>query len=146
MGADEVPLTIGQLIHHPGMHVSVNLQGKTVGGVGFDAEHWVSGVIIGSGPLGAFVTVQLDEPIGATPGQGLFHHGSKGEDKVAIDDPYTIRPKTLDEVAPDGVPPEIADLARRGKTLEAIRRYRALNGASLDEARAAIDALVNGRA
>jgi ribosomal protein L7/L12 len=33
------------------------------------------------------------------------------------------------------VPPEVVELARAGNTLEAIKQYRALTGAGLDEAR-----------
>jgi hypothetical protein len=36
------------------------------------------------------------------------------------------------------VPEEVASLARAGKTLEAVTRYRAATGATLDEARAVI--------
>ncbi|HEY6470985.1 MAG TPA: hypothetical protein VI434_14590 [Candidatus Dormibacteraeota bacterium] len=36
------------------------------------------------------------------------------------------------------VPPEIVALARSGKMLQAIQQYRALTGASLDEARTAV--------
>jgi ribosomal protein L7/L12 len=39
------------------------------------------------------------------------------------------------------VPPEIADLARLGQKIEAIKRYRELTGASLREAKEAIDAI-----
>ena len=48
---------------------------------------------------------------------------------------------TLAAVNPDGVPEEIVELVRAGKTKEALKRYRALNGATLDEARAAISRL-----
>ena len=37
-----------------------------------------------------------------------------------------------------GVPPDIAELARSGKTIEAIKRYRALTGASLHQAQEAV--------
>jgi|HubBroStandDraft_3_1064219.scaffolds.fasta_scaffold1280482_1 hypothetical protein len=36
------------------------------------------------------------------------------------------------------VPPEIVTLARSGKLLEAMRQYRALTGASMEEARTAV--------
>ncbi len=36
------------------------------------------------------------------------------------------------------VPPEIVALARSGKLLEAMRQYRALTGASMEEARTAV--------
>jgi hypothetical protein len=57
---------------------------------------------------------------------------------VSIDDPDRIRPKDLSDVHPDGVPQEIVELVQAGKTNKAILRYRELNGATLDEARAAI--------
>jgi ribosomal protein L7/L12 len=57
---------------------------------------------------------------------------------VAVDDPARIRPADLADVHPGGVPEEIIALVRAGKKLEAIKRYRALNGATLDEARAFI--------
>ena len=37
-----------------------------------------------------------------------------------------------------GVPPEVKDLARAGKTVEAIRLYRSLTGASLEQAQTAV--------
>jgi ribosomal protein L7/L12 len=37
-----------------------------------------------------------------------------------------------------GLPPEVVELARAGKTLEAVKRYRALTGASLDQAKNAV--------
>jgi ribosomal protein L7/L12 len=39
------------------------------------------------------------------------------------------------------VPPEIADLARMGQKIEAIKRYQEMTGASLREAKDAIDAV-----
>ena len=42
-------MTLSQIGHHVGLHVSVNLQGKTVGGVCFEAEPWASGVVVGRG-------------------------------------------------------------------------------------------------
>jgi hypothetical protein len=44
----------------------------------------------------------------------------------------------LTDVHPGGVPEEIIELVRSGKELEAIKQSRALNGATLDEARAFI--------
>jgi len=134
-------MSIGQLGHHVGLHVSVNLEGKTVGGVLFGAEQWVPGVVVGLSALGDYVTIELDGPVGGAEGQGLFHHKSHGQDMVSIDDPTRVRPTTLAEAQPGGVPEEIVGLVRAGKTMEAIKRYRALNGATLDEARAAIDQL-----
>jgi hypothetical protein len=131
-------MSIGQLGHHVGLHVLVNLEGRTVGGVLFDAEQWVPGVVVGLSALGDYVTVKLDDPVGGAEGHGPFHRGSGGQDKVSVDDPAQVRPMSLDEAQPGGVPDEIAELVRAGKTVEAIRRYRALNGATLDEARAAI--------
>jgi hypothetical protein len=131
-------MSIGQLGHHVGLHVSVNLDGTTVGGVLFDSEQWVPGVVVGLSALGDSVTVELDDPIGGTEGHGLFHRGSHGQERISVDDPSKIRAITLDEAQPGGVPDEIVDLVRAGKMVEAITRYRALNGATLDEARAAL--------
>jgi ribosomal protein L7/L12 len=36
------------------------------------------------------------------------------------------------------VPADVAELARAGKSLDAIKRYRELTGASMDEAKAVI--------
>jgi ribosomal protein L7/L12 len=52
-----------------------------------------------------------------------------------------VHPLQLADVQPGGVPDEILELVRAGKQLEAIKRYRALNGATLDEARAFIATL-----
>jgi len=131
-------MSIGQLGHHVGLHVSVNLEGKTIGGVLFEAERWVPGVVVDLGALGDSVTVKLDAPVGGTEGHGLLHRKSRGEDMVSIDDPAGVRPMALAAAEPGGVPPAIVELVRAGKTVEAIKRYRALNGATLDEARAAI--------
>lgn len=103
------------------MHVSVNLEGKTVGGAFHEGEEWAPGVVVGQSARGGYVTIELDT-----------------KDLVSIDDPARVRPFALEEAHPEGVPQEIVELARAGKTLEAIKRYRALNGATLDEARAAI--------
>jgi ribosomal protein L7/L12 len=84
------------------------------------------------------VTLPLDTPIGGTERHGLLHRGSHGQDMVSVDDPARVRPSELADVAPAGVPDEIVELVRAGKTTEAIKRYRALNGATLDEARAFI--------
>jgi len=134
-------MTIGQLGHHPGLHVNVNLQGKRVGGILIGTEQWVPGVIVGAGALGDSVTIKLDTPIGGGDPSGPFHHSSKGEDMISVDDPARVRPLDLADVEPGGVPPEILELVRRGKTKEAILRYRALNGATLDEAQAFIAGL-----
>jgi hypothetical protein len=131
-------MTVGQLGHRPGLHVSVNLVGKTIGGVLQESEAWLPGVVLGSGGDGTFVTVKLDSPIGGSDRTGFLHRGGRGQDTVQIDDPKRIRHESLAEAVPSGVPDEIVELAHAGKTLEAIRRYRALNGATLDEARAAI--------
>jgi hypothetical protein len=44
--------SLGQLGHHIGLHVDVNLEGMTVGGVGCDEECWVSGVVAGLSETG----------------------------------------------------------------------------------------------
>jgi hypothetical protein len=131
-------MSIGQLGHHVGLHVSVNLEGKTIGGVLFDAEEWVPGVIVGVGALGNSVTVELDSPIGGGEHHGLFSRESRGQSAISMDDPSRVRALELADIQPGEVPDEIAELVRAGKTREAIKRYRALNGATLDEARAAI--------
>jgi hypothetical protein len=131
-------LSIAQLGHHVGLHVSVNLAGKTIGGVLFEAEQWEPGVVVGLSALGGAVTIKLDAPVGGGEVHGLLHHKSHGEDMISIDDPAHVRPMTLADAQPGGVPAEIVELVRAGKTMEAIKRYRALNGATLDEARAAI--------
>jgi hypothetical protein len=136
MTQEPTAMTIGQLGHHIGLHVSVDLQGKTIGGVLFESEHWVSGVVVGLSALGDFVTIQLDESVSEGEHHGLFHR--KASPTVSIDDPQRVRAVTLAEVQPGGVPPEIAELVRAGKMVQAIRQYRALNGATLDEARAAL--------
>ena len=58
-------MSIGQLGHHPGLHVSVNLEGKMVGGTLSENELWVPGVVAGAGGDGTYVTIKLDTPIGA---------------------------------------------------------------------------------
>jgi hypothetical protein len=123
MGAEQPAMTIGQLGHHIGLHVQVNLEGKFVRGALVEQEQWAPGVVVGLSALGDYVTIKLDPPV---------------DELVSMDDPSRVRPMGLEDVQSAGVPDEIAELARAGKTLEAIKRYRALNGATLDEARAAI--------
>jgi hypothetical protein len=129
-------MTIGQLGHRPGLHVDVNLQGKVIDGQLFETEHWVSGVVGGLSELGGYVTVYLDEPLVPTEKSGLFHRAPKGGPRVSIDDPAHIRVKTMEEVAAPGAEDEVAELVRKGKTVAAIKRYREINGATLDEAKA----------
>lgn len=131
-------MSIGQLGHHIGLHVSVNVVGKKLGGQVFGSDHWVPGVVIGTDGEGNYVTIQLDEPIGATEGTGFLRRGSKGDDRVMFDDPTKVRAMQIDAAAQSAALAEIAELVHRGKTLEALKRYRAMNGATLDEARAAI--------
>jgi hypothetical protein len=134
-------MSIGQLGHHPGLHVDVNLEGKTVGGVLVEAERWVPGVVIGSGGDGTFAIVKLDTPIGGGEQHRLFRRESKGEDRVSFDDPARIRARELADVRPAGVPAEVSELVRAGKKMQAIKAYRALNGATFEQARAVIDKL-----
>lgn len=129
-------MTIGQLAHHPGLHVEVNVEGRTVGGTLIEEERWLKGVVVGSGGDGTYVTIELDQQAEAPERRGLF--GGAKRNLIQIDDPARVRPKELEDVQPGGVPQEIVELVRAGKTFEAIKRYRALNGATLDEARAAI--------
>lgn len=131
-------MSIGQLGHRPGLHVSVNLEGRTIGGTTFESEQWVPGVVLGSGGDGTYVTIQLDTPIGGGGRHGLLRRGSRAEDRVSVDDPARVRALTLGDVGASEVPAEIIELARAGKTLQAIKRYRAVNGATLDEARSVI--------
>ncbi len=133
--------SLAQLGHHIGLHVTVNLEGKTIGGVFCGAEQWVPGVIVGVGALGNSLTIKLETPIGGEERHGLLHRGTQGQDMISIDDPDRVRPQELTAVAPGGVPDEIIELVRAGKKNEAIKRYRALNGATLDEALAFIATL-----
>jgi hypothetical protein len=111
----------------------VDLEGKTVGGVVCPAG-WVPGVIVGMNV--PFLSVQLDTPIGGGE-PGLLGRTSKGEDMVSLD-PALVEPRDPAEFGGGGVPDEVIALARAGKTLKAIKAYRAVNGASLDEAREVI--------
>jgi hypothetical protein len=138
--ASSADMTIGQLGHRPGLHVEVNVEGKTVGGVSFETQHWVPGVIVSLGGEGTFVTIEFDTPIGTGERRGLLRR-EEAQRLIAIDDPGRIRVREMAEVHPDGVPSEIAELVRAGKKVEAIKRYRALNGATVDEARAFIEKL-----
>jgi hypothetical protein len=121
--------SIGELGHHPGLHVTVDVHGMTVGGVVCESEQLLPGVVVGLSALGDYVTIKLDAPIG---------NGSHQQELISIDDPSRIQPRELTDVHPDGVPDEIIQLVRAGKTKQAIKKYRALNGATLDEALAFI--------
>jgi hypothetical protein len=124
------------LRHHPGMHVEVNLEGMTVGGIECGAG-WMPGVVVGMSAIGTYLTVELDTAIGGGERHGLFHRSSKPQKMVGVE-LDKARPRDPAEVMPAGIPDEIAELVRAGKTTQALRRYRELNGATLDEARAAI--------
>jgi hypothetical protein len=97
--------------------------------VAIDAEQWVPGVVIGAGGEGTFVTIKLDTPLDGGERRGLMRRESRGEDIVSFDDPARVRPLKVDPDL-DGVSEENIELARAGKTLQAIKRYRALNGAT----------------
>ena len=60
-----------------------------------------------------------------------------GQDLIAVE-PNHVEPKSSAEFGAVAVPEDIVALARAGKTLEAVKRYRALNGATLEEAQAVI--------
>lgn len=122
MSQPEETMSIGRLGHHVGLHVEVNVEGKTVGAELILQERWMSGVVVGLSALGDYVSIKLDE----------------SGDLVGVDDASRVRPLSLGEAQPGGVPDEIVELVRKGKTKEAIKRYRALNGATLDEAKIAI--------
>jgi hypothetical protein len=120
-------MTIGQLGHRPGLHVEVNVEGSAFGGMFVASEQWVPGKVVGLGGDGTYVTIAFDTPVGAGK-----------QTLIQVDDPARVRPLELVEVNPGGVPDSIIQLVQAGKQLEAIKQYRALNGATLDEARAAI--------
>ena len=140
MGTQEpsAGMSIGRLAHRPGLDVTVNLEGMMVGGVFMEAQRWVPGVVVGSGRDGTYVTIKLDAAIGGGEHRGHFRRGSVWKNLVPIDDPTRVRPLELTDVHPGGVPEDIIELVRARKKLEAIKRYRALNGATVDKARAHI--------
>jgi hypothetical protein len=119
---------------NPGLHVMVNLEGKTVGGAACGAGS-VPGVIVGMNV--PFLTVQLDTPIGAGEEHGILGRPSTGQDMVSLD-PARVEPTDPAEFGAVGVPEDVVTPARAGKTMKAIKAYRASNGASLDQARAVI--------
>jgi hypothetical protein len=112
----------------------VNLQGKTVGGVLSEAEHWASGVVVGTGTLGDSVTTRLDLPIGGGEPGGLLHRESRGQDMVSGD----VAGRGRAEQAPDhqttAVVEAVRTLVLAGKTKAAIMRDRELNGTTLVDA------------
>lgn len=131
--------SIQELGHHIGLPVDVNLQGMSVGGEVFHEECWVSGVVIGlteaAGQRGRTVTgtylsIKLDTPVGDGESRGLLRRSGRGQDRVWVDSPQRVRPKPQADV-----PAEIIELARAGKRVQAIKEYRALTGATLDEAK-----------
>ena len=134
-------MTLAQLGHHIGLHITVNLQGKTVGGVFFEAEQWVPGVVVGLGALGDSLTIKLDAPIGGGERAGLLRRESRGQDMVAVDDAGRVRAMGTTGDGSAAAADEIRALVHAGKTKDAIKRYREINGATLDEARAYIATL-----
>jgi hypothetical protein len=109
---------------HPGMHVEVDLEGKTVGGQLCGPGPWLPGVVVGTDGLGITLTVQLDAPIG-------------GHDLVSVE-PACARPRDPAAFGADAIPQDVIALARAGKTAKAIKAYRKVNGATLQEAEAVI--------
>jgi hypothetical protein len=126
--------------HHIGLHVDVNLKGKVVGGVPFESDNWVTGVIVGMGAVGHSLTVELDEEVGGGKPHGVLRRPASGQRLISVQ-PEQLRAKELSEVAPGGIPDDIVQLARAGKTVQAIKKYRALNGATFEEAQIAISKL-----
>lgn len=127
-------MSIGQLGHHVGLHVQVNVEGQKLDGTLVAEERWLTGVVVGMGGEGTYVTIQLDAQPGVPERRGLF--GSAKRTLIQIDNPAFVRPQQVD--ASSEAQDEIVALVRAGKTVKAIKRYREINGATLDEARAAI--------
>jgi hypothetical protein len=125
--------------NHVGMHVEVNLEGLTIDGV-VGPPGWLPGVVIAVSALGTQPSITLDAPFGGGEPHGLLHRSSPGVDLVSVE-LDRVRPIDPAKVLPDGIPQEIVDLAHAGKTKEAIKRYRMLNGASLQEAITAVNNL-----
>jgi len=73
---------------------------------------------------------------GDAESRGLLRRASRRQDLIETDDRARIRPKTLFEVMPGGVPDEIMQLARGRERVQVIKQYRALNGATYEEAQA----------
>jgi hypothetical protein len=130
-------LSIGQLGHHIGLHVSVNLHGMMVGGALYQSDELVPGVVVGLGALGDSVTIKLDTPIGGGERGGLLHHEAHGQEMVSIDDPARVQ-ATLPDPQSATLPDDVVQLIAAGKKKKAILRYRELTGATLDEALAVI--------
>jgi hypothetical protein len=130
-------MTLAQLGHHTGLRLEINLAGRTVGDVFFDGDHWVTGKIVGVGALGSSLTIELDAPIGGGS-RGFLGRRSKGEDMISVDDPALLRQVPADGAAVEQTDEEVRRLVAEGKTKDAIARYRADTGATLEEARAFI--------
>lgn len=131
-------MTIGQLGHRPGLPVTVDLQGMTIGGTFIGEPQWVSGTVVGPGSDGSWLRIRLNVPIGGGERRGVLGRQQRGQETVVIDNPARVRPLQLPADDLGATEQEVAALVRAGKTLEAVRRYRAATGATLDEARAFI--------
>ena len=107
----------------------------------FEAEQWVPGVVVGLGALGDSLTIKLDAPIGGGERAGLLRRESRGQDMVAVDDAGRVRAMGTTGDGSAAAADEIRALVHAGKTKDAIKRYREINGATLDEARAYIATL-----
>jgi hypothetical protein len=136
-----IALSIAQLGHRIGLHVSINLEGRNVGGVFHPEEEWVTGEVVGGGALGNSVSVKLDTPIGGGEPHGFLGRRSGGVGMVSIDDPGKVRALDVPGEDGDAAVDEVAELVKQGRNREAIARYRELNGATLAEARAFIEKL-----
>jgi hypothetical protein len=126
---------------HPGKHVEVNLGGLTVGGVFVESETWVPGVVVGTDAMGIYLTIELDEPYGGGEPHGIRKRPEAGQRRIAVE---LDRSRPVgDETGPAGIPDAIVQLAKDGKDMKFIKAYRGLNGATLDEAKAALHRLTH---
>ena len=125
---------------HPGKHVDVNLEGKTVGGVFVESETWVTGVVVGTDSLGIRLTVELDVPYGGGQPHGLRKRPAEGQRLISIELDHARENAAAAEESQE-IPESLVALARAGKDLKFVKAYRELNGATLDEARAVLHRL-----
>src|SRR5580692_901806 len=136
--------SIQEIGHHSGLPIEVNIAGMSVGGVDFFDETWVPAKVLGCVDArgqkgrtmdGTWLNILLDEPIGDQTKHGLFGR-SAAEDHVWVDSPKRVRRRPGDDGLGPAVPAELLALAASGKEdLQALKGYRALTGATLDEAR-----------
>jgi len=87
------------------------------------------------GPFSDAATMRVAVSVSKTARNIASHFA--GQDSIMVERDR-VEPRDPADVGAVAVPEDVVALARAGKTLEAVKRYRMVSGATLDEAQAVI--------